>query len=364
MGLGSAREVSLDQARTAARAIRQQLRDKIDPLAAKRAEHAAKLAAVQATKTFRECAEAFIADHAGEWRSARHGAQWHSTLRNYVYPKIGSLDVAAIALPHVLAVLEQEVDALPPNPGGKFWLARRITADRTRNRVEQILNWAKARGFRTGDNPASWDSLQHIIPAVIKGGKHHAAVPYAELPGFMTQLRDRKGSAARALEFLTMTAARAGEVYNATWDEIDLDNKLWTIPAAKMKGGKEHRVPLSDHAVKLLQALPIEDGNPHVFIGGRRQRLDPKTLLLIMLGHNQTVHGMRSAFSDWAHERTSYDNHTIELSLAHSVGSEVERAYRRSDLFDKRRRLMTDWAKFCNSTPAVGDNVVSIGRAR
>ncbi len=367
MGLGSAREVTLDQARAEARTVRLQLRAKIDPLAARRAEHAATVAAAQATKTFRQCAEAFIADHSGEWRSAEHGAQWRSSLKNYVYPRIGNLDVASIGLPHILGVLEQNVDG-PRHPAGKFWLVRRVTADRTRNRIEQILAWAKARDYRQGDNPASWDILQHILPAVSKGGiRHHAALPYAELPAFMAQLRQQKSIAARALEFLILAAARAGEVFNATWSEIDLDNRIWIIPGDKMKSGKEHRVPLSDAAIALLQALPTEHGNPYVFIGSRRQRLDRKTMLAVMnrLGRSETVHGVRSAFSDWAHERTNYDNHTIEISLAHSVGNEVEKAYRRGDMFDKRRRLMADWAKFCNSPSApAGKNIVTIGGAR
>jgi integrase len=212
-----------------------------------------------------------------------------------------------------------------------------------------ILSFAAARGYRNGENPARWEDLKHILPQPTKLNtvKHHAAVAYAEVPMVVAELRGREGVGARALEFLILTAARTGEVVGATWDEIDLDKKEWLIPAERMKGGKEHRVPLSPQCMALLRYR--EDGNPHVFIGARQPRLSDTTLseLLKRLDRIETVHGFRSSFSDWAHEQTAHSDHTIEISLAHKVGNKVEQAYHRGAMFDKRRRLMEQWASYC-----------------
>jgi integrase len=373
IGLGSAFAFSLAEARERNRKISQQLTDGIDPLAQKRQQRATQVAAVAAIKSFKECAEAYVRDHQAKWRSATHGAQWKSSLTRFVYPKIGDANVADIARPHVLEVLEQHVAEERGNPAGKFWEVRTVTAGRVRSRIELILSWAKARGYRSGDNPADWDDLQHVLPAPTKVVKveHHAAVPYAELPELMTRLRKAEGSAARALQFLTLTATRASETLLATWDEINLSEKVWIIPGERMKGGKEHRVPLSPQALELLQSSPSEDGNKLLFIGPQSgQALSTSSLHHVMkrLKRTETAHGMRSAFSDWAHEQTSHSNHTIELSLAHSIGTKVEKAYRRGDLFNKRRQLMEAWGRYCSSAPAresaPADNVVAIGAAR
>jgi integrase len=369
MGLGSAREFGLKDARDRAKAERQKLADKHDPLALRRADRAAKAAAAATVKTFRECAEAFIEQHQAKWTSAKHGAQWRSSLATHAFPKIGNLDVAAIGRPHVLSVLEQKVEAQLGHPAGTFWQVRPVSADRLRNRIELILNFAQARGYRRGDNPARWSDLKHVLPAPTKLNgiaKHHAAVAYADVPALFAQLGKRDGVATRALQFLILTAARTGEVLGATWDEIDLDKKEWTVPAERMKGGREHRVPLSAAAIDLLRGLYREHGNPQVFIGIRQPQLSSTALSQILkrLGMAETVHGFRSSFSDWAHETTAHSDHTIEISLAHAVGSKVEQAYRRSDLFDKRRKLMDAWSKYC-ATPAkpIGE-VVSIRGAR
>jgi integrase len=356
MGLGSAREFTLAQARERAKAERQKLTDKNDPLQLRRAERAAKAATAATVKTFRECAEAYIEAHQGKWKSAKHGAQWLTSLATFVYPKIGNLDVRDIARPHVLNVLEQRVEANLGHPAGQFWHVRTPSADRLRNRIELILNFAAARGYRNGDNPARWEDLKHILPQPTKLNtvKHHAAAPYSEVPTVVAQLRKREGISPRALEFLILTAARTGEVVAATWDEIDFDKKEWIIPAERMKGGREHRVPLSGRALEILRDLPREASNPFAFVGARQPRLSDTALseLLKRLGREETVHGFRSSFSDWAHEQTSHSEHTIEISLAHKVGNKVEQAYRRTDLFNKRRQLMEAWAKHCTTAPA------------
>jgi integrase len=354
MGLGSAREFSLKDARDRAKAERQKLSDKHDPLALRRADRAALAAAAVTVKTFRECAEAYIEQHQAKWTSAKHGAQWRSSLAIHAFPKIGNLDVAAIGRPHVLSVLEQKVEAQLGHPAGVFWQVRPTSADRLRNRIELILNFAAARGYRTGDNPARWSDLKHILPQPNKlngVAKHHAAVPYAEVPSVVAQLRKREGVSPRALEFLILTAARTGEVLGAIWDEIKLEDKVWIIPAERMKGGAEHRVPLSAAAMDLLRGLYRENGNPYLFIGSRQARLSDTALSVTLerLGRVETVHGMRSSFSDWAHETTAHSDHTIKISLAHKVGTKVEQAYRRGAMFDKRRQLMEQWAKYCNT---------------
>jgi integrase len=371
IGIGSAKAFSLHEGRERNRRISQQLADGVDPLAAKRAQYATQVATVATTKNFKECAEAFIADHQAEWKSGTHGAQWRSSLARFVYPKIGSIDVRDIARPHVLDVLEQHVAENRGNSAGKLWQVRTVTAVRVRSRIELILGWAAGRGYRSGDNPARWDDLQHVLPQPTKVVKveHHAAVPYGELPELMTQLCKVKGTAAQAMRFLTLTATRASETLLATWDEINLSEKVWTIPAERMKEGKEHRVPLSPQAIELLKSLYTEDGNPLLFIGPRGgQALSSSSLKRVLerQKRTETTHGMRSAFSDWAHERTNFNNHAIELSLAHSIGTKVEQSYRRSDLFDKRRQLMELWGKHCTA-PArkpVAGNVVGIRASR
>ena len=229
-----------------------------------------------------------------------------------------------------------------------------------------MLDWATVRGHRSGDNPARWKGhLSEALPAPGKVARvvNHPAVPYADIPKLMADLTTREGTGAKALRFLILAAARAGEVRDATWDEIDLDNALWVIPAERMKSRREHRVPLAPQAVQLLKGLYQEEGNPHLFIGRRTGAQMAQMALseaLRRAGRTETVHGLRSSFSDWAHESTSFSNHEIELSLAHTVGSGTEKAYRRGDMADKRRRLMEAWATFCTSPAAQGGKVVAI----
>jgi integrase len=369
MGLGSARDFSLNEARIRARKGRQRLADGEDPLVVRRAERAAKAAAAATVKTFKECAAAYIQQHQVGWKSAKHGQTWQTSLQEYVFPKIGEMDVAAIGRQHVLQILEQPVKAALGYPSGQFWQARAVTADRTRTRIKLILDWAKARGYRVGDNPAAAELIKQALPKTIDIApvQHHPALPYEQVPQFIQSLRQREGVGPQALEFLILTGARAGEVLGATWGEINLQAKEWVIPASRMKNGNEHRVPLSQPAVDLLRRLHTENSNPFVFVGLRQQRLSEATmgrLLRDRLGGTErgaTVHGFRSSFSTWAHEQTAQPEIVIEMALSHTPGDETVKAYRRTDLLNKRRQLMEQWSRFCMSPPAkVGGDVIAL----
>jgi integrase len=346
MGLGPLHTVDLKEARERARKARQQLLDGIDPLDARAAERTAQALEAARTITFEKAAHAYFDAHEGKWRNAKHRAQFLSTLKAYAFPKIGSLPVAAIDVSLVLKVIEP------------IWQEKTETANRVRGRIEAVLDWATVRGYRAGDNPARWKGyIENVLPSrnAIQKPIHHAALPFDELPEFMAALRQREGVAARALEFTILTAARTGEVIGATWDEIDLKGGIWTIPAGRMKASREHRVPLPDHMLEILRALPHEKNNPFVFIGPRKGGLSNMGMasVLVRMGRDDiTVHGFRSTFRDWAAERTNYPNHVVEMALAHVVGDKVEAAYRRGDLFAKRARLMADWAKFATTKPA------------
>ena len=347
MGLGGAGDFNLEEARERARTARQLLADGIDPIEvrdARRAEEAAEVA-LKAAKamTFEQAADAFYKMHASTW-SPRHARQFKNTMRDYVTPRIGALAVADIDVGQVLRCIE-------PN-----WQDKSVTMMRVRSRIESVLAWATVRGYRQGDNPARWrGNLSEALPAPSKVTKvaHFTALAYAELPQFMSELAALPGIAARALEFLILVAARTGEVTGAQWSEFDLDNATWTIPAERMKGKKEHRIPLSKHALGLLAALPRE--SVFVFVSPVKvgAPISPTAMLRVLrrLRTDAAVHGFRSAFSDWAHETTSFPNHVIEMALAHKIESEVERAYRRGDLFIKRTKLMETWANHCY-TPA------------
>jgi len=371
MGLGSARVFSLSKARQRAKEAHEKLADKLDPISARRAERAANALAEAKIKTFRECAEEFIAANRDQWRNPKHGAQWTATLATYAFPLLGKLSVADIDTGRVLKVLEQPVKAERGYPAGTLWTARRETASRLRGRIESILGWATVRGYRSGDNPARWSD--HIEAAVAKKAKveveHHAALAYAELPTFMEALREREGVAARALEFTILTAARTGETIGATWDEIDLDAAIWVIPGSRMKAGKAHRVPLSDHTVKLLRSLHTEANNDHVFIGAQGGGAGLSTasmtaVLKRMARGDITVHGFRSTFTDWVAEQTAYPSEVADMALAHVVSDKVEAAYRRGALLEKRKRLAADWGRYCTSAPVATGATVTPLRGR
>lgn len=342
LGLGSLRGVSLASARSAAARARQDLEHGKDPIEGRKAAEAeAKLAGVRAMK-FKECAEALMNAHEASWKNPKHRQQWRNTLKSHVYPKIGHLAVSAITTEHVLSVLEP------------IWTRTPETASRVRGRIEAVLDAAKARGARDGDNPARWRGhLANLLPKPSKVVRvqHHAALPFGEIAAFMSNLRAQEGMAPRALEFTILTAARTIEALGAQWPEIDLIDKVWTVPAERMKAGKEHRVPLSARALEILEELDAAKTNEFVFPGIKPGRHLSNMALLMMLRRMKqddiTVHGFRSTFRDWAAETTSFPNFVVEMALAHAIESKVEGAYRRGDLFLKRRKLMADWTTFC-----------------
>jgi integrase len=357
MGLGPLHTIPLKEARERAREARRQLLDGIDPLEARKAERAKRALEAARVLTFEEAAVQWFGTHEGKWKNAKHRAQVRSDLERLAFPKIGRLSVAEIDVGQVLRAVEP------------IWKKTPETASRLRGRIENILDWATVRGYRSGDNPARWKGhLDQVLPSRSQIAKpnHHAALPFAELPGFWAALAEREGSAARALEFTILTAARTGETIGAKWSEIDFENATWTIPAGRIKAGREHRVPLSDTALAILRALPCEDNNPHVFVGPTKgsglSNMAMSVLLRRMGRTNITVHGFRSTFRDWAAERTAYPNHVVEMALAHAIGDKVEKAYRRGELLDKRRKMMDAWTKFATSAPTQAE--VGIREAR
>jgi len=366
MGLGSLEMVSLADARGKATDKRNLILDGIDPIEARKHDKVA--AALDASKaiTFKECATAYIAVHREGWRNEKHAQQWTATLEAYAFPKIGKLPVRDIDAGAVLKVLEQKCDDLPAKP--TLWSGKTETATRVRGRIEAILDWAKVRQYRTGENPARWrGNLEHSLPnrAKVQKVKHHAALPYGEIGAFMGALRAQEGTAARALEFVILTATRTSETIGARWDEIDQDKGLWIIPAERIKAGKEHRIPLSAPALAIIkQQAKVKEGE-FVFPGGKARKPLSTNALLALLKRMEraalTAHGFRSTFRDWAAEQTNYARDVAEMALAHTIGDKVEAAYRRGDLFKKRERLMADWAKFCGSIARSG-NVLNINR--
>jgi integrase len=353
MGLGGYPEISLKDARDLAREARRKLREGIDPIEDRRAAKQALLAASARALTFKEAAEQYIADQEAGWKNPKHRQQWRNTLKAYVYPKMGALPVAGVEVPHVL-------DALRP-----IWTEKTETASRLRGRIELVLDWATARGYRQGLNPARWRGhLDKLLPrpSKVSHSQHHDALPVGEVGAFMVRLRAAEGLGSKALELAILTAARSGEVRGAAWSEIDLRARTWTIPSARMKAGKEHRVPLSQAAVDLLGKLPRMAGTDLVFAAPRGGQLSDMTLSAVVRRMEDrpaaTPHGFRSTFRDWVSERTAYPGDMAEMALAHAIGSKVEAAYRRGDMFERRRRLMEDWAAFL-AKPEVSSNVVA-----
>jgi integrase len=343
MGLGPIRDVSLAEAREGAREARRLRRAGVDPIDAKRQrQNAARLEAAK-TITFSQCAAAYIENHRSAWRNGKHAAQWESTLRTYAYPVFGNLPVATVDTALVVKVLDP------------IWSKKPETASRLRGRIEAILDFARVRGYRDGENPARWKGhLKEALPPInrVRKTKHHAALPYAEIGAFMDELRAREGGAAASLEFAILTAARTGEVIGARWSEIDVGAGVWTIPAKRMKAGVEHRIPLSKQALAVLRRAAAEKVNDVVFSGQKPGRPLSNMALLMMLrrmGRDDiTAHGFRSTFRDWAAERTTFPREVVEAALAHTIANKVEAAYRRSDLFEKRRPLMQQWGSLCD----------------
>lgn len=348
MGLGNYPGVTLAQARDKAREARELIRQGVDPIEKLRAAHSAMQAAAAASLTFEQCGLAYVDAHRSSWKSVKHAQQWQNTLAHYAYPAMGSLLVGDVGLPHVLAALQP------------IWTTKTETATRLRGRIEQVLDWATARGYRDGLNPARWRGhLDKLLPKPGKVAKveHHPAIPVGDIGAFMGRLRAAEGMGARALEFVILTAARSGEVRGAVWSEIDRQAKMWTIPAARMKAGKEHRVPLSEAALTLLEALPKVAANQLVFPAPRGGVLSDMTLTAVLrrMGLGAVPHGFRSTFRDWAAERTNYPRDVAEMALAHTIGDKVEAAYRRGDLYEKRGRMMAEWAAFTSASEPKGE---------
>jgi integrase len=356
-GLGSLQTVSLAEARDKALTARKQVREGVDPIEHHQADREQRRLEKATRLTFAVCTDEYIATHEAGWKNAKHREQWVNTLTTYAHPILGNLSVAEIDTSHVLAVLKP------------IWATKPETASRLRGRIERVLDFAKVRGARSGENPARWKGhLDHLLPkrSKVRRVEHHAALPYAGRPGFMSELKTCTGISARALEVTILTALRTGEVINAKWSEIDLAGKVWTIPAERMKGGEPHRVPLADKVVTILTNLPREAGSDYLFVGGTAgQSLSNMAMLELLreLRPGLTVHGFRSTFRDWAADTTSYPNHVLEQALAHKIANAVEAAYRRSDLVVKRTRLMSEWARYCYQ-PAGSATVTPIRRGR
>lgn len=359
LGLGSYPSVTLAEAREAARTARAKLAQGIEPIEDARRARARLVLEVHTGMTFGEAAKRFITSHEKGWKNAKHAQQWQRSLDMYATPVLGKVPVRDISLAMVLKVLEP------------IWVSKTETATRLRGRIESIVDWAIARGYRTDSNPARWKGLlDKLLPAPGKVTKttHFQALPYAQLPAFMEQLMVQDGMGTKALLFVILTAARSGEVRGATWEEVDLADRMWTIPAERMKASKPHRVPLSDAAVALLQEMKAlalaagrTNGNAYVFPSPNSR--DPElgsplsdmtlTAVLRRLKLEAVPHGFRSTFRDWCAEQTDYPNEVAEMALAHAVGNKVEAAYRRGDLLAKRHQLMKDWAAYAFSRGAV-----------
>jgi integrase len=364
LGLGSAIAIPLKRARELADDARRLRAEGIDPVEHRRTQRSADQAEAAKAVTFKQSAEQFIASHRVGWKNPKHRQQWENTLTTYVYPVFGHLPVGAIDTTLVMKVLQP------------IWAMKPETASRIRGRIEAILDAAKTQGQRTGENPARWKGhLANLLPAKrkVRRVRHHPALPYAQQPAFMAALRERPSLSARALEFVILTIVRSGEGIKAHWREIDLEAAVWEIPAERMKRERPHRVPLVGRALEILKSYREEVRNGWVFPGvGKRQgkpmseaTLD-KMLELMgdwrdKAGDSVTVHGFRSTFKDWSAERTSFPWEVAEVALSHAVGDETEQAYQRGDLFEKRRRLMEAWAKYCaKSGEVVGSNVTPL----
>ena len=361
MGLGPVYTVPLQEARTAAQKCRKLLLEGLDPIEARKARRHQRKVEASSSITFEECAEAYIRAHEAGWKNAKHVAQWRSTLSTYAFPVFGSLPVQAIDTALVCKTLEP------------IWRSKTETASRLRGRIEAVLDWAAARDYRDGDNPARWKGhLDKLLPARSKVQKvrHHPALPYDEMGSFMAKLREHEGVSALGLELLILTAVRTGEVVGATWDEVNFEKRVWIIPADRTKAEREHRVPLSQDAMAVLDRLREASQSEYVLPGANNERpLSTMAFLQLLkrMGRGDlTVHGFRSTFRDWAAEQTNFAREVAEMALAHAVGDKVEAAYRRGDLFEKRGKLMEAWARYSREDrrPASGTSVTALhGRA-
>jgi integrase len=362
MGLGALADVSLSEARGRATICRRLVRGGVDPIERRRAIAGAPR--VQAERvSFKQAAARYFENKKSGWHNDKHVAQFTSTMRDYCDPIIGDTPVQDVGIDLVMRVLEP------------IWTTKPETASRVRSRIEAVLDWATALNLRHGENPARWrGSLKALLPArsKVKAVVHHAALPYGEMHAFWTALQTRDSVSASALSFTILTAARSGEVLGAKWSEVDLDAKAWTVPAERMKAKRQHRVALSDEAGAVLErmkALKVDaDADGFIFPGaasGRSLSTMAMAMSLRKMGRGDlTVHGFRSSFRDWAAERTAYPHEMVEMALAHVISNKAEAAYRRGDMFERRRRLMRDWARHCLTAPPEAGNLRRIGQGR
>ncbi len=361
MGLGPFPDVSLADARGEAGQCRKLLRDGIDPIEARqRSRQEARLQAARSL-TFRDCAELYIEDHKAGWRNAKHATQWGNTLEAYAYPVFGSLPVQSVNMAFVTKVLRP------------IWSEKPETASRVRQRIEAVLDWAKVNEYRSGDNPARWRGhLEKVLPkrSKVRAVKHFEAMPYAELPGFYIKLVKRDTISAKAMAWTILTAARSGETRGATWGEINRDEAIWTVPGERTKSGRDHRVPLTDEALSVLDGLKHLNDNPDALLfPNPRGKVLSDTAMRRYLQQRMdqpgtTVHGFRSSFRDWAAERTNFPRELAEAALAHVLRDKTEAAYQRGDMLARRKKLMEAWAKFCASGEVASGSVVSMHGAK
>jgi integrase len=357
MGLGSVDDLRLAEAREEARKLRILRKQKIDPISYRTLERAQRVAEHANMRTFQQCAEGFIADKEKQWTNAKHRYEFEATLRKYVFPTLGPLPVNTIETPHILEVIKPLYARVP------------TTAQRTCNRIESVLDWATVHRYRSGDNPARWqDYLEHALPAA-PAPKHLPALPYDQAPEFMRRLRERSDNPARCLEFLILTCVRAENAVEAVWSEIDLEARVWTIPANRMKRDREHRVPLSSRAVEILEEMDARRESDFIFPGAKKGRPvgegapnEVAQEIAEDLKVKVTAHGMRNTFKDWATEETSHEDIVSEMALAHKVKDSTVKAYRRGDLFEKRRKLMDAWADYCEKRSGASAVVPIAGR--
>jgi len=356
VGLGGFPQVPLAQAREKARQMKELIVDGIDPIEERRAKQQALIKDQAKKMTFSQAAKLCHDKKSTEFRNVKHRLDWIRSVNSYAIPVIGEIPVDEIELSHILKVLEP------------IWKDKTETATRLRQRIEAILAWATVSGHRSGDNPARWKGhLDAILPTPnkIRKRNHYPALPWQEIGSFMQVLRKRQGTAARALEFIVLTAARSGEVRLASWDEFDLKNRIWTIPANRMKAGKEHTVPLTDQVINLLNSLPRFENSNYVFAAPRGGPLSDMSISMLCrrMEVDAVPHGFRSTFRDWCAENTNYPREVAEMALAHTIESKVEAAYRRGDLFNKRVSLMRDWANYCDKVQADSAKVTPIRKA-
>jgi integrase len=350
IGLGGYPSFTLAQAHAKAQTLKEQIQNGINPIAQRQQRRST------IEWSFDRCAEEYIKLHRSGWKNEKHAAQWETTLATYASPLIGSKHVRDVTVGDVLAIIEPH------------WTSKNETMVRTRNRIELVLGWAASRGYRDKQNPAQWrGNLQHALPkpSKVNNRQHHAALPYREVHQFMQRLAQVDGMSAKALQWVILTACRSGEARGATWDEIDLQAGLWTIPASRMKAGREHRIPLSAQALELLEALPrfeqVEGKPDYIFTGRTGGELSDMSLtaLIRRLKVDATAHGFRSTFADWSAEQTTYPVELREMALAHTLGDKTREAYQRGDMMERRRAMMGDWATYL-TTPTTSASVIKL----